>query len=229
MRTIGLCLSAGLLACGGDPSAKDEAHAPVVVALPGSMAFDAPLEVRLEADVPASIFYTLDGTSPNGADAQVYEGPLQVAETTLLSFVARSDESGLWSGRGSELYEHVPAVIPFRPLERALEISEDVVFFAAEIGDEVMEETIHVHSVGLQPVRVDAIFIGAQGAFHEPGVFEIEVPAVTSLAPGAMLDILVRYHVTSTLRTAELVLETNDLKPKDGRWSILLGGRQASW
>lgn len=228
MRLIQWSGFALVVGCGAGELESTEARAPIVVALPEGKTFESPLEVRLEADSPSAIFYTLDGTSPNGLDALRYEDPLTLDDTTLLSFVARSDE-GLWSARGTELYEHFVPPEPFRPLERALEVSEDVVFFTAEPGEETLEETIRVRSVGLQAVRFDAVYISAQGAFHEPGVFEMEAPSLTSLPPGETMDILIRYRVTQTLRTAELVLETNDLKAEDGRWTILLGGRLATW
>lgn len=218
------------LACGEEdaPDASPEVT-PDVQAIPRGQSFDRRLEIRLEATEGSEVFYTVDGSSPNGSDALVYQRdePVVLETTALVSFVAKL--GARWSSRGSELYSLLEPVEPFRPPARGLEVSDDVFFFTADPGDTVLEDRLVLRSVGLAAVRLDAIYVASQGAFFEPGVFEVDPPEVVFLSPGEELSLTVRYNVRSTLRTAALILETNDLRAPNGRWVITLGGRLATW
>lgn len=223
--------AAGMLlfaACGdvsNDPLPTVEAP----TAVPPGRSFMESLEVRLVAPTESRIFYTMDGSSPVDEEALVYDGPLQLFEQTLIQFVAQGPD-GRWSLPSSELYRFEPAPRPVRPIERGLALSKDAVFFTAEVDDVQLEKTIELRSVGILPVYIRRSWIGSVGGYFEEGVFEADpLPEGYSLQPGERLQITIRYAVRSTLRTAALVFETDDLRAEEGVWVVSLGGRVAAF
>lgn len=227
-----LALAGGCLqACGGGEEGELSPRAngaPAVFAQPSGQSFDGQLEVRLIADPSSEVFYTLNGHSPHGDAAERYDGPIMIYDDALLSFVARS-LNGQWSTLGSELYQKTMQLDPYRPPLRGLQVSDDSLFFAANPGDEILSQTVEIRSVGTAPVRFNRVFVGAQGAFFEPDIFIVPDFEPMDLRPGEKMDIEVRYRVTNSLRTAALVLDTNDLRARDGLWVITLGGKIAAW
>lgn len=221
-------LATAAAACGseGPDAGSGPEGALQVAAFPSGRSFEGDLRVRLESNAPAVIQYTLDGTSPAESTALVYDGPIELNEGTLLTFVAL-DDHGRWSSQGSELYERRRPVEPYRPPERGFELSDDLLFFSASLEDEVLEEQVSLRSVGLAPVDVSSIYIAPSGGYFEDGVFEIIGPMEARVAPGDELHLTVRYHATDTLRTGALVLITNGLRAPDGVWVIGLGGRRS--
>lgn len=232
LALVVLALPIALLAgCGGEAPVDDPSPASEtwVAAVPSGRSFASELSVRLESSpADARIHYTLDGSSPLGAEARVYEAPLLITRDTLLAFAAETPD-GRWSAPATALYRHEPPPAPFAPPIRGLEISDDNVFFTADPEDELLERVIVVRSVGVLPVRIARVALVA-GGFHEEGVFAVR-PAIEALdlPPGQSLELVVSYRPRETLRTAALVLDTNDERAPDGRWVVTLGGRIAAW
>lgn len=219
-----------LLAC-GEAVEGSRAPAPDVWAVPPGQRFSGRLLVDLVSEPPSEIRYTLDGSSPNGAAAPRFVAPLAIERNTYLSFVAVSPD-GQWSDLRIELYVLEEPPPPFVPPARALELSQDHLFFSAGPEDVVLERSLELRSVGLDPVRVHSVRLAPGGAYFEDGIFEIGTPpdALEGLLfPGQTRTLTLRYRVTETLRTALLVLATDDLRAPDGAWEVTIGGRRASW
>ncbi len=75
---------------------------PTVAAAPTGGTFPAPVDVTLTASEPATILYTANGSDPDQTSA-IYGGPLHVAQTTTLKFIA-VDLAGVTSSVGTEVY-----------------------------------------------------------------------------------------------------------------------------
>ncbi|MCK6545666.1 chitobiase/beta-hexosaminidase C-terminal domain-containing protein [Myxococcota bacterium] len=227
--------SFALGACGGPPEV-DVVRSPLdVAAEPPGHTFEGMTTVELMASRPARIFYTLDGGDPIDADAQVYEGPLGLDHSTLVTFIAEDDD-GVWSPPRSELY--VPAEVPAetnRVPTRGLRLDRTSYFFAprsAAEGRVTAEFT--VRSVGLRPANVEAVYITANpsgGGSYEPGIFTLEQSeaATGALAPGEERTFVVAYTPTTTIRGAALVIVSDDRSSSDGVLVADLWGRIMVW
>ena len=67
---------------------KYDTSPPATAASPAGGTYDAAQTVTLTANEPATIYYTLDGSSPT-TDSPVYGGPLTISATTTLKYFAR--------------------------------------------------------------------------------------------------------------------------------------------
>ncbi|MBN1405090.1 MAG: chitobiase/beta-hexosaminidase C-terminal domain-containing protein [Candidatus Omnitrophica bacterium] len=77
--------------------------APIPFADPPGGTFDvAPKAIELNANEKATIYYTLDGTTPD-TSSTLYTGPLYITETTTLKFIAQ-DSAGNLSDVKTEIY-----------------------------------------------------------------------------------------------------------------------------
>ena len=63
------------------------------------------------------------------------------------------------------------------------------------------------------------------GGFYEEGRFSLPALSERLLHPGQTLTLPVSYVTTRTFRSATLLIETDGLKARDGRWEIALLGR----
>ncbi len=230
VRMVQWVALAGLAAsCGGEAGDFGGTVEPVQVwAEPSGRRFDEGLEVKLRSAGAVEIYFTRDGSSPTREDASEYTGPIWLEQSSLLTFVAVGPD-GRTSALSTELYQRNPVRTPYRPPARGLEVSTDVLFFLADPEETELEQTIHVRSVGLDPVGIHGITIVPRGAYFEPGVFTVSPAEPTRLAPGDRLELVVRYRTTPMLRTAALVLDSDDERALDGRWEISLGGRIGFW
>jgi len=88
---------------------------PTVSASPVGGTYSDPQWVVLTASVPATIYYTLDGTTPTAASA-TYTGPIQISSTATLKFIAVG-ASGNQSAVGTETYtiDTVPPTVAANP------------------------------------------------------------------------------------------------------------------
>ena len=87
-----------------------DATAPTLTASPTGGTFEEAQSVRLEASEPATIRYTLDGSTPDNASA-AYADPIAIAETTTLKAVA-TDAAGNRSGVLIEVYTISVDLVP---------------------------------------------------------------------------------------------------------------------
>jgi hypothetical protein len=199
-----------------------------VRAEPTGHTFDGTVRIELAADRPAAIYYTLDGSSPTSETARRYEHPLELSEGTLLTFVGVSAD-GVWSEPRVELYEQKREQTPTRIPRHALEVSTDAIFFSVE-SEHPPVETVRIRSTGLDRARIDRLELAVNptgAAFYEEGIFRLRMrPALPiSLAPGEMLEIELEYQPTATLRSAALVIVSNDERTSDGVHVVQLWGR----
>lgn len=225
-----------LVACGGEetPSSTESRRSALLVsANPPGGTYTEALEVTLDSGGVGDIYYTLDGTSPVGTDALRYEGALQISDQTLLTFTAVT-ESGVWSEPRKELYVVEPELVAPDPLGRVLSVDDDQIYFSAELGQEMLSQTVTVRSTGFDRVRIDRVFLSANpgsSSFFEPGRFDL-VGAPTEamyLDPGATIELTVHYYPTNILRTAAIIIDSNEEKSRDGRVIINVLGRIWDW
>jgi hypothetical protein len=225
-----------IFSCGGEEPDTDleiKRSTLVVAADPPGHQFEGAVSVELSTGGPSTIFYTLNGMSPFGSEAIEYRGPIQIEDSVLLTFVAK--EGDLWSEPASELYERDDPLVAPDPLLRALTVDDDQIVFSAKRGEaEPMLKSIRLRATGLQPVSLHDIYITINPdswSFWEEGSFELETQVETprSLEPGDSLELVVSYVPTETLRTAVLVIESNDQRTLDGVISIDLTGRIWDW
>jgi hypothetical protein len=76
--------------------------APTVTATPVGGTYTAAVSVTLAANEPATIYYTLDGSTPT-TSSSVYTSPIQIASSTVLKFFGR-DTAGNDSAPSTETY-----------------------------------------------------------------------------------------------------------------------------
>ena len=82
---------------------------PIVTASPTSSGFSTSLSVSLMTNQPATIYYTINGTTPT-TSSPVYSGPILVTSTTTLKYFA-VDFSGRTSAIGIQTYTY-DGIIP---------------------------------------------------------------------------------------------------------------------
>jgi hypothetical protein len=223
-------LSAFSVACGQPPpdGAADRASL-LVEADPPGHAFDGAVTVELTSEDGAEIFYTKNGDSPSNERGVPYSGPIQLDHDTLLTFIARDGER--WSPPVTELYERVEVLPEPAVLARELRVDDDTLLFSARRGEPGrMSQTVRVQSVGLQDVLVEDIYITIHPeswSFWEEGAFVLETPVATPLylRPGDGVDLVVSYFPTETIRTALLVVASDDQKHEEGYVLVDLMGR----
>lgn len=203
----------------------------MVAAVPPGSTFEGMTTVSLEASRPAQIYYTLKGEDPFGEDGVLYTEPFEIADSTLVTFIAIGHD-GVWSAPAAELYSPMAQLVPPDPIPRSLWIDRDSYFFTAADENEV-STTFTVRSVGFEPVRIEGAYIGSHpdgGGFFEDGIFKVETEIEPfDLHPGEELLIDVSYVPTQTLRGGALVIETNSMRHTDGFVFVQLWGRTLSW
>ena len=221
--------------CGGEEAPTPTKITPLEVAAnpPGRTFQEMTTTVELAASRPAEIFYTIDGQDPIGASALVYTGPLVLEQNTLVTFIAVS-EDGIWSEPQTERYTFPVEATRVNPVERGLAIDRNNHFFSVEPGNiDRVATTFTLRSVGLRTVNVSNIYIGVNPkgwGFFEDGIFRLEnTPTELALAPGETLTITLSYQPTQTLRSAALVIESDDLRSEDGYVLVELWGRVITW
>jgi hypothetical protein len=219
-------------ACGGEPAALDIEGEPLMVAaVPPSSSFEGVTTVSLESSRPATIYYSLKGEDPFGEDGHLYTGPIEIADSTLVTFIAIGHD-GVWSQPGTELYSPVIPLIPPDPIPRSLSIDRDAYFFTVPDEHEVTT-TFLVRSIGFEPVHIERAFIGAHpdgSGFYEEGIFKVETEIEPmELNPGEQIEIEVSYVPTQTLRGGALIIESNSMRHEEGYVIVQLWGRTISW
>lgn len=234
---MGLCAGVGMVGCGGEvtnqtdgPTINTETFR--VAADPPGGEFTGSVTVSLHSDEPATIFYTMDGQPPTDSGIE-YDGPFEIDEDTMLKVVGL-DAEGRWSKSTVEHYSKVQLTLPPRQSPRILSLSRPHVYFSAQTGDDMLEQTLHATSVGTHHVMIHSVYIRASaevGGYYEPGVFTLETPVAEStlLAPGETIALRVSYRASDTLRSAALTFETDDMRTDSGIHEIKLSGRIFDW
>ena len=225
-----------IVGCGGqetDPELEIKRSTLIVSADPPGHTFEESVSVELSTGGPSEIFYTLNGQTPFGDAAIRYESPIVLEENALLTFVAREGE--LWSEPVTELYERYVDLVAPDPLARALTLDDDQIVFSAQRGDEgPLHKSVHVRASGIQRVAIHDIYLTINShswSFWEEGIFGLETgfEAPGYLNPGESIELVVSYIPTETLRTAVLVIESDEQRTTDGVVTIDLTGRIWDW
>ena len=230
---LGTALTAALaLAACGDAAgpASGEAGDPVVVfAVPAGSDFDDAVVVSLQADRPARIIYSRDGTLPSASSSPEYTGPMRLTESTFLTFMAIADD-GSRSRIGEEWYEKRDArPLPVEMPAKSVRLSPDRLVFTPAPGVEETTEIVRIESIGREPVTVFALSYGPAGSTasgYDPDAFQI-VPGTTDpvIPPGESVDLAITYFTTRTSRSMVLDVETDAENVTRGVASLFLFGR----
>jgi hypothetical protein len=218
-----------MTACGGSQRAPEKKQPLEVAANPPGFTFDHSTTVALVASRPAKILYTLNGDDPTGPTAQVFDQPFELTDSTLVSFIATSND-GVWSPARAEQYVPAPemntqpAIIP-----RGLLADENNHFFAPRDGDPTQTAVFHVRSIGIETVHIQSIQINDNPhgtSFYEDGVFQFvgDVQPL-DLPSGQTLTLTVSYTPTQTLRSAAIVIQSDEQRDAGGLLIIELWGR----
>ncbi len=237
LGTVGLCAAVGFVGCGGEvPDQLDnetiKTHAFRVAADPPGGDFTGSVTVSLHSEEPATIYYTTDGQPPTDSGIE-YTEPFEIDGDTILKIVG-VDAEGRWSKPTMEYYSQVQLTLPPRQSPRILSLSRPHVYFSAQTGDNMLEQTLYATSVGTHHVMIHSVYIRASaevGGYYEPGVFTLETPIddATLLAPGETIALRVSYRPSDTLRSAALTFETDDMRTDNGVHEIKLSGRIFNW
>lgn len=220
-----------LSACGGQSSAHHthDRQPLAVVASPAGFTFEGQASIQLLASRPSNIFFTLNGADPAGSTAHSYTRPIVLEQSTLIMFIAVGND-GVWSEPVQEAYRPAPRDrAPPGILVRALQVDRSDFFFTPRADESATETTFRVRSTGLDTVHIRNIEIGPGargGGFYEPGIFALKSGQRSlDLGSGQTVDLVVSYKSTSTLRSAVLAIESDELTHTDGRIFIELWGR----
>src|SRR5262249_42178128 len=118
--TVGFSVGA---ACGGAEPRTGSMREPLLVsAYPAGFTFKSSATVSLSASRPSKIFYTLNGDDPTKPTAIVYATPIEVQESTLITFIGVSQDR-TWSSPAAEFYQSEPPPSPAPGLiQRGLQI-----------------------------------------------------------------------------------------------------------
>lgn len=233
-RNLIAAIASTAFACGVEGETESTKAPLEVEAIPHGHTFEGQTTVELTSSRPAQIFFSLAGEDPIGPSGQRYEGPIELQDAALVTFVAISDD-GIWSEPRTELYRPAPDDSTPALTARALEIDRNNHFFSAPAGsDDLMYATFTARSVGLDRVVVSDLYIGVNPTgwgFFEDDVFTIvDHPGVPlTLAPGEALELTVAYRPTATLRSAVLVFASDDERSSEGYRLVELWGRVITW
>jgi hypothetical protein len=100
--------------------------APVVTAAPAGGSYPSAQPVTLNADEPAIIYYSADGSVPTTAST-VYTGPIPVAASTTLNYIA-VDTAGNTSAVATQNYTIGPVIIGSSPASPSADTSSSFAF-----------------------------------------------------------------------------------------------------
>jgi hypothetical protein len=230
---MGASLSAALAlaACGdaAEPSSDRVVDPVAVFAVPAGSDFADAVVVSLEADRPARIVYTRDGSLPSASSSSEYTGPMRLTESTLLTFMAIADD-GSRSQVVEEWYEKRDArPLPVEMPAKSVRLSPDRLVFTPEPGVEKTTEIVSIQSIGREPVTVFALSYGPAGSTasgYDPEAFQI-VPGTTDpvIPPGESVDLAITYFTTRTSRSMVLDVETDAENVPRGVAPLFLFGR----
>jgi len=130
---------------------------PITAALPAGGLSNKTLIVTLTVNEPATLFYTINGTTPTDTSAQ-YSGPLSISETTTLKFFAK-DKAGNNTLVMSETYtiDTQPPVLSLSTLPDGSSTNKATLNIAGTATDNIgiREVTINNSTV---PVNADGTF-----------------------------------------------------------------------
>lgn len=239
MQALSAALVAMTFGCGGlaeeDASFQTKVAPIEVWAVPAGSEFDTSTRVELAVSSPADIFYTLDGTEPSSAAALPYRGPIQLTESTLLSFIAQSPGE-VWSVPRAEFYERKLTLDTPRPVQRALTVSNESLFFSAEHGSkEIITKSVFLRSSGLSTVTIKGMVLTgnpAGSSFWKDNAFRFEILTEGQfplfLPPGRSLELEVSYVPTETLASAAIFVDSDD-ETSGEELVIELWGRSIDW
>jgi hypothetical protein len=236
----GWALSLLIAGCGiqeneGGPDFDVRGAQVAVWAEPKGLEFQSTAEVSLASSSPAHIFYTVDGSEPSGDTAVAYDGPIQLTESTLLSFIAITDTEE-WSEPGSEFYSRLVTHEKPRPVEHALTIDNDSLFFSAQQGStDLVVRRIGLRSEGLSTVTIDGMMLRQNpngSSFWSNGAFSYEILTDGNfplfVPSGTILELEVTYTPTESLSSAAIFIESDDELHGD-ELVIELWGRTIDW
>jgi hypothetical protein len=229
-RSIGIASVALVsVACGGQPQQTQQKKPLEVAASPPGFAFTDSATVQLISSRPATIYFALNGDDPTGPKAQTYGQPLQLVDSTLVSFIATSDD-GVWSAARTEQYMPVMTVMPTSPqvIARGLLADETGHFFAPRPGDPPQTTAFHIRSIGLDSVHISSIQLTSNphGQTYDQGSFQLTGDVGTmQLDSGKTMTLDVTYVPSETLSSAAIVIESDDQRNANGELVIELWGR----
>jgi hypothetical protein len=238
--TLGLAFSLlSLSACG--TGAPDPIKSPPVKTGDFSVAADPPGQefhssttVTLTASRPGRIFYSRDGQTPTEQTGILYTAPIELTESTFLSFVAVTDDEAIWSPPQAELYTLMVDQAPVAAPARGLKVDRDSLFIGvSQIDrDKIQHRTLTISGFGTEAVRIDSITLGENPngqTFWDPSAFTISAPGTpVMLSPGESITVEVTYMPTDTFRSAGLFIRSNE-EANDGMRMIEIWGRVLAW
>ena len=129
---------------------------PVVTAIPAGGSNGGPLTVTLSANEPATIYYTVDGSTPTTTVSTIYTEPISIIATTTLKYFAR-DTAGNDSPVDTQVYviDTVPPVITATPVGGTYNTTQSVTLSADETA------TIFITQDGSIPTFDSQVYMGS--------------------------------------------------------------------
>jgi hypothetical protein len=232
----GVAAALSLLGCGELPSdrpVKINASSLSVSAQPPGHDFQDQTQVTLFPSKPANVYYTTDSSAPSDKNGALYQGPITLTASTLLSFIAVSDD-GIWSKPVAELYSLMSAPPTVSQAPRLLRVDPDsLVFTVAPIDRDVpQQQQIRIQSFGSSQVTISSIMLDANPkgtAFWDPTAFSLGTIALPlSLAPGEGFELTVGYMPSDSFKSAAIFIQSDE-NPNAGTRVIELWGRILNW
>jgi hypothetical protein len=204
-----------------------------VSAQPPGYDFENQTQVTLAPSKPANIYYTTDSSAPSDKNGSLYQGPITLTTSTLLSFIAVSDD-GIWSKPVAELYSLMPAPPTVSQAPRLLKTDPDsLVFTVAPVDRDVpQQQQLRIESFGSSPVTIQSITLDANPkgtAFWDPTAFSLGALTLpTTLVPGQQLEIDVTYMPSDSFKSAAVMIQSDE-NPNSGSRMVEVWGRILNW
>lgn len=194
--------------------------------LPPGGSFEESVEVTLVPVIEGSkVYYSLDGTPPIPTDGKLYEAPLELEATTLVSAMAVTPD-GMWTQAISSLFEHAPVPGPREQQARSLRLSREQLVFVARPDELEMVRSLQVMGAGLEPIQIVDVELSQNDEDDGTRAFTLldDLNDVI-LQPGERKDLRVRFVATRTYRSARLFIRSDASHEVSQELEVQLHGR----
>ena len=146
---------------------------PTVTASPPGGAFPAAPSVTLSADETATIYYTLDGSTPTQSSS-VYSSPITVSSGTTLRFFAK-DTAGNIGSIKTEIYTVDPSLLPATYMSDTTATSGQSTYSAQQAHTEFVTPSSQLIGKSIDQITLKLRKTGVPTGIAEIGIFNTDL------------------------------------------------------